>query len=243
MSLRIAMWSGPRNISTAMMRAWENRGDTAVWDEPLYAHYLAETGLDHPGREAIIAAGERAWRKVAARCSSGPIPAGKAIFYQKHMTHHLLAHIGRDWLDALTHGFLIRDPTEVLLSYTKTRAEVTLEDIGLPQQLAIFEHVYQHTGHRPIVIDAADFLQNPRAYLILLCERWGVDYHERMLHWPPGPRASDGVWAPYWYESVWKSTGFAPYRPRTEPLAEHLKPLAQQALPYYETLSEHRLRV
>src|SRR5262249_58718667 len=105
--LRLAMGSGPRNISTAMMRAWENRGDCAVVDEPLYAHYLEHTGLDHPGREAVVASGEPDWRKVAARLV-GPVPQGKAIWYQKHMTHHLLPHIGRDWLRELTHGFLIR---------------------------------------------------------------------------------------------------------------------------------------
>ena len=138
--LRLAMWSGPRNISTAMMRAWENRGDCAVVDEPLYAHYLAHTGLEHPGREEIIAAGETDWRKVAAGLT-GPVPDGKPIFYQKHMTHHLLPHIGRAWLGELTHVFLIRDPRAVLVSYTRTRREVTAEDLGSVQELEIFQHL------------------------------------------------------------------------------------------------------
>src|SRR5205814_1814288 len=131
--LRVAMWSGPRNISTAMMRAWENRGDCAVVDEPFYAHYLAHTGIDHPGREQIIAAGETDWRRVAQRLS-GPAPNGASVYYQKHMTHHLLPHIGRGWLRELTHVFLIRDPREVLPSYIKTRTAVSVEDLGLPQQ-------------------------------------------------------------------------------------------------------------
>ena len=135
--LRLAVWSGPRNISTAMMRSWENRGDCAVVDEPFYAHYLAHTGLDHPGREEIIAAGEPDWRKVAARLV-GPVPQGKPIWYQKHMTHHLLPHIGREWLRGLTHVFLIRDPREVLLSYVRSRPRVTADDIGVLQQIDIF---------------------------------------------------------------------------------------------------------
>lgn len=148
--LRLAMWSGPRNISTAMMRAWENRGDCAVVDEPLYAHYLAHTGLEHPGREEIIAAGETDWRKVAAGLT-GPVPDGKPIFYQKHMTHHLLPHIGRAWLGELTHVFLIRDPRAVLVSYIRTRREVTAEDLGSVQELEIFQHLTEQTGRTPPV--------------------------------------------------------------------------------------------
>lgn len=138
--LRLAVWSGPRNISTAMMRAWENRGDCVVVDEPLYAHYLAHTGIDHPGREEIIAAGETDWRKVAAYLT-GPLPTGVTLMYQKHMTHHLLPHIGREWLNALTHVFLIRDPRRVLVSYIKSRPNVTAADIGVLQQREIYEHV------------------------------------------------------------------------------------------------------
>src|SRR5690606_35497938 len=143
--VRIAMWSGPRNISTAMMRAFENRPDTAVADEPLYGHYLLATGLDHPGRAAVIAAQETDWRKVAAMLT-GSVPDGRRIWYQKHMAHHLLPEIGRDWLDRLTNCFLIRDPQEVLASYVKTRAQPTLFDLGLPQQVEIFEHVRAQIG-------------------------------------------------------------------------------------------------
>ena len=240
MNTYVAMWSGPRNISTAMMRAWENRPDTVVWDEPLYAHYLQHTGLDHPGRDEVIAAGEPDWEKVAARCT-GPIPDGKHIFYQKHMTHHLLPHMGRDWLDALSNVFLIRDPQLVLASYVKTRESVTLDDIGLPQQLEIFEHVQARTGQTPLVIDSADFLQQPGAYLQALCEQLAIPFSDRMLHWPAGERASDGVWARYWYAAVQKSTGFAPYRPRQVTLPPELQDIAAQAAPYYQTL--HRVRL
>jgi len=235
------MWSGPRNISTAMMRAWENRPDTLVWDEPLYAHYLSVTGLDHPGREEVIAAGEPDWQNVVARCT-GPIPEDKTIFYQKHMTHHLLPHIGRDWLTSLENVFLIRDPRLVLASYVKTRETVTLDDIGLPQQLEIFEYV-QARGVSPLVIDSADFLENPQGYLEALCKHLAIPFSERMLHWPTGPRASDGIWAKHWYAAVQQSTGFEPYRPRTVKLTTDLQAIADQAEPYYQGLYTQRLQL
>ena len=238
--LRLAMWSGPRNISTAMMRAWENRGDCVVVDEPLYAHYLAQTGLDHPGREAVIAAGETDWRKVAARLV-GPVPEGKAIWYQKHMTHHLLPHMGREWLGALTHVFLIRDPREVLLSYIRSRPRVTAEDIGVLQQLEIFEYVQQLQGITPPVIEADGFLKAPATQLRALCERLDIAFTPRMLSWPPGPRASDGVWAPHWYAAVLRSTGFEPYRERDRRVAPEFRAIIDEVMPAYETLFAQRL--
>jgi sulfotransferase family protein len=238
--LRLAMWSGPRNISTAMMRAWENRGDCAVIDEPLYAHYLARTGLDHPGREQVIAAGETDWRKVATLLT-GPAPGSKAIFYQKHMTHHLLPDIERRWLAHLTHVFLIRDPREVLASYVKSRPNVTAEDIGVVQQLEIFEYLRTLRGEDPPVIDAGEFLDAPEAQLRALCARLGVPFTARMLHWPPGPRASDGVWAPYWYAKVLESTGFEPRRPREVRVPEAYRALIDAAMPCYQALFERRL--
>ncbi|MFZ0010023.1 MAG: hypothetical protein WAK94_17445 [Steroidobacteraceae bacterium] len=239
--LRLAMWSGPRNISTAMMRAWENRGDCAVVDEPLYAHYLAHTGLAHPGREEIIAAGETDWRKVAAGLT-GPVPDGKPIFYQKHMTHHLLPHIGRAWLGELTHVFLIRDPRAVLVSYIRTRREVTAEDLGSVQELEIFQHLTEQTGRTPPVIDAGEFLKSPEAQLRSLCAQLGVGFTPRMLQWPPGPRATDGIWAPHWYERVLKSTGFGPY-PAAEPaVPAEYRPVLEAVMPAYEALFVERLR-
>jgi hypothetical protein len=238
--LRLAVWSGPRNISTAMMRAWENRGDCVVVDEPLYAHYLEQTGLDHPGREAVIAAGETDWRKVAARLV-GPVPESKAIWYQKHMTHHLLPHMGREWLGALTHVFLIRDPREVLLSYIKSRPRVVAEDIGVAQQLEIFEHVQQAQGITPPVIEAGGFLKAPETQLRALCERLGIAFTPRMLSWPAGPRSSDGVWAPHWYEAVLRSTGFEPYRERDRRVPREFGAIIDAVMPAYEKLFAQRL--
>ena len=239
--LRLAMWSGPRNISTAIMRAWENRGDCAVVDEPLYAHYLAHTELDHPGREAVLAAGETDWRKVVGWLT-GPVPVGKPIWYQKHMAHHLLPHIGRDWLTALEHVFLIRDPREVLLSYLKSRTNVTPEDLGLIQQLEIFEQVQRACGGAPPVIEAGEFLKSPEAQLRALCERLDIAFTPRMLSWPPGPRDSDGVWAPYWYEAVQRSSGFEPYRPRDRRVPPAWLPVVEAVMPAYEALCSHQLR-
>lgn len=233
--VRLAVWSGPRNISTALMRSWENRPDTHVVDEPLYAYYLRETGLDHPGRDEVIAAGETSWQVVVAGLTA-PV---EGVVYQKHMTHHLLPQLPRDWISALTNVLLIRDPAEVVASYVRSRATVTVDDIGVAQQVALFE---QLRGDVP-VIDAADFLRDPEAHLRWMCDHIGVAFTDRMLHWPPGPRDSDGVWAPYWYDAVLASTGFEPYQPRTVELTGAALDVAQQSRPYYERLYESRLQL
>ncbi|HVG07179.1 MAG TPA: HAD family hydrolase [Thermoanaerobaculia bacterium] len=240
--LRVAAWSGPRNISTAMMRAWENRPDAIVVDEPLYAFYLDCTGLDHPGREEVIAAGETDWRKVVDFLT-GPIPRGRAVFYQKHMTHHLLPEVETDWFTQVDHAFLIRDPREVLLSYVKSRPTVTADDIGVPAQLRIYEKVRELTGSDPVVIDAGEFLKAPEPHLRAWCGRLGLDFSERMLSWPPGPRDTDGVWAPHWYDAVLKSTGFEPYRERDRRVPPEHKGVIDVCLPLYEQMYERRLRV
>lgn len=233
--LRIAMWSGPRNISTAMMRAWENRGDCAVSDEPLYAAYLAATRLDHPGFDEIVASGETDSRKVVAALT-GPAPGGQPIWYQKHMTHHLLPGMQTEWVHALTNVFLIRDPAAVVASYLKSRATVAPPDIGLLQQVELFDAVLERTGTAPPVIEADAFLRDPGGHLQALCARLGIAYTDRMLHWPAGPRDSDGIWAPYWYEAVWKSTGFEPWRPRKVELDDAARRVADACRPAYERL-------
>ena len=189
------MWSGPRNISTAMMRAWENRADTTVVDEPLYAAYLDHTGLDHPGATEIINAYDTDWRDVADMLL-GPIPGDKPIWYQKQMAHHLLPDMQIDWVDGLTNCFLIRSPREVITSYIKIRPDPTQADLGFVQQLDIYEQVKQRTGSIPPVLDARDVLEDPRRLLTLLCEAVDVPFSEAMLRWPAGKRETDGVWAP-----------------------------------------------
>lgn len=239
--MRLAMWSGPRNISTAMMRAWENRSDCTVSDEPLYAHYLASTGSDHPAAEEVIAQGETDWRRVVASLL-GPVPEAKPIWYQKHMSHHLLPQIDRDWIHQLTNVFLIRDPVDVVASYIKSRATVTAADIGLQQEAELFDDVAQKLGHAPPVIDAHDFLMAPESHLRALCTHLGIAFSDRMLHWPSGPRASDGIWAPHWYAAVWRSTGFEAPQPHEHTLSGAAATAAEQARPWYEQLYRHRLQ-
>jgi hypothetical protein len=242
MTIRIAMWSGPRNISTAMMRAFENRDDTSVSDEPFYAAYLAETGLDHPMRDEVLASQPTDWRVVAAEMA-GPAPGGAPIWYQKHMTHHMLPGFGLEWTDACANAFLIRPPEQVLASYTQKRAQVTLDDIGTVRQAELFDHVAAGLGRAPPVIEGSSVLVDPRGTLTRLCEELGIPFSEKMLSWPAGRRDSDGVWAPAWYDAVERSTGFAPQgRVATfEDLPDALKPIAEAARPWYERMARYRL--
>jgi hypothetical protein len=240
-SLRVAMWSGPRNISTAMMRAWEHRGDCAISDEPLYAAYLAATGADHPLREEVIAAGETDWRAVVAALL-GPVPGDRPIWYQKHMTQHLLPGMDRDWIGRLSNVLLIRDPREVVASYLKSRATVTAEDIGLPQQVMLYDELVA-IGKPPPIIDAGDFLRAPEAHLRALCEVLHIQFTDRMLHWPPGPRDSDGIWAPHWYAHVWQSTGFERTSAGEIRLSRQAAEVADACLPHYRRLHAQRLQV
>jgi len=240
MEIRIAMWSGPRNISTALMRSWGSRPDTFVTDEPLYAHYLRETGAPHPGREEVLRAHDSDWRRVTAWLS-GPIPQGRAIWYQKHMAHHLLPHIGTGWLERMTNCFLIREPREMLTSLVRVIPEPTLSDTGLPQQWDLFQREWDRTGSRPPVLDARDVLEDPRAMLDRLCEAVGVSFRPEMLSWAPGPRETDGVWARHWYEAVERSTGFEPYRPRVESVPARLERLLEECQALYTRLHRHRL--
>lgn len=233
---RIAAWSGPRNISTAMMRSWENRGDCAVSDEPLYAFYLQQTQLDHPGRDDVIAAGDTDWQRVVASLTTGPAPENRPLWYQKHMTHHLLPGMATDWVHGLANVFLIRDPALVVASYVKSRATVVADDIGLLQQATLFDAVAQKLGHAPPVIDAERFLRDPKAQLQSLCAALGIGFSERMLHWPAGPRASDGIWAPHWYAAVWQSTGFEPPREREVSLQGGAARAADACRPAYQKL-------
>jgi hypothetical protein len=238
--VRIAMWSGPRNISTALMRSFGSRPDTAVTDEPLYAHYLKVSGVAHPGREAVLAAHEPDWRKVAAEIT-GPVPGERAIWYQKHMAHHLLPMIERGWLDTLTNAFLIREPDEMVASLHRTFPGATLPDTGLAQQCEVFDRVVERQGRAPPVVLASDLLKDPRAQLGALCASLGIPFLEAMLSWPAGPRATDGAWAPYWYAAVEASTGFEPHARRQPKLTATQSRLVDECRPYYEKLYAQRL--
>ena len=241
-AIRICMWSGPRNISTAMMRSFENRSDCAVSDEPFYAAYLAETGLDHPMRDEVLVSQPTDWRAVAAALA-GPAPGGAKVWYQKHMTHHMLDGFGLDWANGAVNAFLIRDPARVLASYVVKRGEVTLADIGVERQRALFEREADRLGAPPPVVEGRDVLADPAATLGRLCAALGVAFDPAMLAWPAGPRDSDGVWAPAWYDAVERSTGFGPPPDETAPpaLTDDLRRIAEAARPHYERLAAFRL--
>jgi len=239
--LRIAMWSGPRNISTAMMRAFENRPDTAVVDEPFYAAYLAATGLDHPMRDAVLASQPQDWREVAARLL-GPAPGLAPVFYQKHMTKHMLPGFGTDWMASCRNVFLIRRPEDVIASYHEKTGAIDLADIGIVRQAELFAQEAERLGTAPLVLDSADITAAPAAMLGALCAALGLAFSPAMLAWPAGRRASDGIWAPAWYDQVERSTGFArpPDRPPVR-LDGAQQRIADAAAPFYARLAAHRI--
>jgi hypothetical protein len=234
------MWSGPRNISTALLRSWGNRADTLVNDEPLYAVFLSETGYDHPIAAEIIDHYETDWQRVVAGLT-GEIPGGRSIYYQKHMAHHLLPGMGRDWVLELENCFLLREPREMLTSLIKIIPEPGVDDTGLPQQLEIFRMVEDRIGKPPPVLDSRDVLEDPERLLALLCAELGVEFEDSMLSWPPGSRETDGIWAPHWYGEVEKSTSFRPYRPKDEEVPGRFEDVLRECIEIYQVLYEYRL--
>ena len=240
---RVAMWSGPRNISTAMMRSWENRDDTAVVDEPFYAAYLDRTGLDHPARTEVIDSQPARFAEVVQqlRTMHGGRPDGGGVAYAKQMSHHMLTDDDLTWTHDFANLLLIRDPSEVVASYVKSRESCEPDDIGIPQQARLWAH-WQDVGLDVPVIEAADFLHDPAGHLRWVCDWLGIEFSAAMLSWPPGPRGSDGVWAPHWYDAVHASTGFTPPSPRQIELDDHDAAVAQACRPAYEMLHEKRVR-
>ena len=238
--MRIAMWSGPRNLSTALMYSFAARGDCAVWDEPFYAAYLQSTGIDHPMRAEIIAAQDTDPARVAAACK-GPIPQEQTLFYQKHMTLHMIPGFDRSFMRACTNVFLIRHPARVVASYAKKREGPTLMDIGFVQQAELFDEVAGWLGHAPLVIDSHDIRADPKTALIGLCVALGTPFTERMLHWPAGGNAADGVWAPHWYGAVHRSTGFEHPEGDLPDLGDDYRRVVDAAMPYYQRLAALRI--
>ena len=240
--IRIAMWSGPRNISTAMMRSFGARPDTAVVDEPFYAAYLASSGIVHPMNAEVLASQPNDWREVVDSLL-GAVPGGKAIFYQKHMTHHMLPGFGREWMQHVRNAFLIRDPTAVLASYVRQRGEVNLADIGIVQQRELFDREADRLGVAPPVVEGADVLADPARVLTKLCGALGIEYTDRMLQWPQGRRDTDGVWAPAWYGAVERSTCFEAPSVRADiSLPGELRRIADDARPFYDGMAAFALR-
>lgn len=238
--MKIAMWSGPRNLSTAMMYSFAARGDCTVWDEPFYSAYLEYTGINHPMRDEIIATHEPDPDVVASICK-GPIPGGNAVFYQKHMTLHMIPQFDRRWMRSCTNVFLIRHPARVVASYAKKREGATLHDVGFVQQAELFEEIMGWMGRTPVVIDCDDIRADPEAMLRKLCAAIDVPFTRKMLHWPAGGNEADGAWAPHWYAAVHRSTGFDGAEGPLPKLGGPYADLAAQALPYYEKLAAFKI--
>lgn len=236
----IAMWSGPRNISTAMMRSWENRADTIVVDEPFYAHYLANSNYEHPGKQEVMDTYEKDWHKVAEQLTE-ELPAGKSIYYQKHMTHHMLPRMEKDWMLKVSNCFLIREPRRVLLSFSKVIPNPDIEQTGLPQQIELFNYVKEQTGQAPPVLSSKDVQNNPRRALTALCDAIDIPFDEAMLSWRAGKRVSDGIWSKYWYASVEKSTEFTPYLEDNRLVPEHLRDVLAECDELYQQMEQYRL--
>lgn len=233
------MWSGPRNLSTAMMYSFAARGDCAVADEPFYAAYLAATGLDHPMRAEILASQPTDPAPVAAFCE-GPFPQQQRHFYMKHMTHHMIAGFPLDWAKSCLNVFLIRHPARVIASYAQKRQGATLEDLGFERQAELYDEI-AGWGASPLVIDSTDIRAAPEQMLRKLCAAMGLDFTPSMLHWPPGGHASDGTWAAHWYGAVHRSSGFDAAEGPLPQLTGDFAALADAAQPYYERLAEHKL--
>jgi hypothetical protein len=220
------------------MYSFAARGDCAVWDEPFYAAYLKATGIPHPMADQIMAHHDPDPVSVARKCAD---PGTTSHVYQKHMPLHMLPGFPLDFMAKTTNVFLIRHPARVIASYAQKRENPTFADIGFAQQAAMFDAESRRLGHPPLVIDSADIRANPRAMLTALCSALGIPFTERMLNWPAGPKPYDGIWAPHWYGAIHRSTGFDAAEGPHPDLPDHLKPLAQQALPHYDSLAAHRL--
>jgi len=240
-TIRIAMWSGPRNLSTAMMRSFGSRSDTFVSDEPFYGCFLKETGADHPMREEVIAAMNCDWQSVMSSLRV-LTPDGSPIWYQKHMWHHMTGPIGYEDFEGFRHAFLIRDPERMIASYLRKREAARFEDFGLDRQAEFFEREADRLGHAPPVIDANDVLADPEAVLSKLCTALGIKWEPGMLSWTPGRRGTDGPWAPHWYGAVEKSKGFGPPEMDTIELPVDAQRVAERCRPYYDRLAVFRIR-
>ncbi|MEM6680401.1 MAG: HAD family hydrolase [Pseudomonadota bacterium] len=233
--MNIAMWSGPRNLSTAMMYSFGARADCAIWDEPYYAAYLAATGIDHPMASEIIARYETDPARIAAACAQ-PAPGGEPHYYQKHMPHHMEPQFELPWLDTAVHVFLIRHPARVLASYHAKRQNPVLSDIGVAAQSLLFDRIAAETGRAPVVVDSGDVRADPQSVLSRLCARIGLPFDPAMLSWPAGGNAADGIWGRHWYGAIHRSTGFAGPEgalPKVPPALHHV---LEAALPPYERL-------
>lgn len=236
--IRIAMWSGPRNLSTALMYAFAARPDCAATDEPFYAAWLAATGAAHPMRAAVLASQPTDPATVAATLAG---PCARPLWYQKHMVHHLLPDFPTGWMTGCRHAILIRHPARVVASYLARHEDPEFDDLGFARQAALFDRLAQANGTPPPVIDSTDLRADPPGVLRALCAALGIAWTSAMLSWPAGPKSFDGAWAPHWYGAVHRSTGFDGAEGPLPTLTGRAAALADRAQPFYDRLAAHRL--
>ena len=234
------MWSGPRNLSTALMRSFENRSDCFVSDEPFYPFFLYKTGIKHPLRDKIIQSGETNYNKIV-RYITGPIPHSNKVWYQKHMAHHILLDSNMDWIKKMKNCLLIRHPSDVILSYTKKSEIKNIEQLGYPQQVNIYKMLTKETQSIPIIIDARDLLINPEGMLRQICKKIKIDFDLKMLSWPSGTRETDGVWGQYWYKQVEASSSFKPFIETEKNISSKYMPIYNECMEYYNFLYKKRI--
>ena len=240
MSNYIAMWSGPRNLSTALMRSFENRSDCFVSDEPFYPFFLHKTGYEHPLREVIIESGQIDYNEIVEYII-GPIPCSKKIWYQKHMAHHIFPELDMNWTKKIRNCLLIRHPSDVILSYLKKNEIKSIEQLGYPQQVDIYELLSQESESPPIIVDAKDLLQNPKKMLIEMCKNLKIEFDIKMLSWPSGARETDGVWGKHWYKQVKASTGFMPFVEIKKNIPSRYNALHDKCMKCYDFLYQNRI--
>ena len=242
MSNIITMWSGPRNVSTALMRSFENRSDCFVSDEPFYSYFLHRTGLEHPLRDEIIKSGLVDYKKII-KYITGTIPSSKKIWYQKHMAHHILPEVDMNWIKNMRNCLLVRHPSDVILSYIKKNEINSIQQLGYLQQVEIYEMLYQELGTYPVVIDTQDLLQEPKKMLIKVCENLRIKFDEKMLSWPSGSRETDGIWGKHWYKQVEASTSFNPYVKTNRIIPPKYQVIYDECMKQYNFLYQNRILV
>mgnify|MGYP001169236925 CR=1 FL=1 len=235
----IFMWSGPRNLSTALMRSFENRKDTKVIDEPFYSYYLKKTALRHPMYKEIINTYSSNFNEVIDEITK--LPANIAIYYQKHMTHHLLDEINLDWLSIGKNCFLIRHPAKVINSYIKKNHLKDIRDIGFRKQYEIFNFIKDNYDSYPITIDSDDILKNPKEKIKKLCVKLNIKFTERMINWPKGKRESDGIWSIVWYEQVNNSSTFQNYTENNLEIPKKYNGIYEESLEIYNQMKKFSL--
>ncbi len=231
------MWSGPRNISTAMMRSFSSRSDTYVSDEPFYANYLMRTGIDHPGREEIIESYDTDYDSVISDLQND-IPDNKSIWYQKHMAQHIDPTDNLNWTNNFLNCLLIRNPNEVIPSFLQKSSITDLDELGYSQQLKLLKY---HDYKIPTV-DAKDILLNPKSMLTKICSFFKIEFEKEMLFWNQGPHPQDGIWGKYWYDRLWESTTFSTYKENTSFVDDQYKDLLEKCTIIYNELYKYRIR-